>query len=82
MTRSGCINCPSRSALACNVDGFDRGLRIGIGLLVLAWTLADGLGLRTWGVGGLALLLTGLLQWCPAYVPVGFSTCRRGAAPK
>jgi hypothetical protein len=59
-----------------NVGGVDRALRVvvGIGLLSLFFVL-EGAG-RWWGLAGLVLLGTGLLGWCPAYLPFGISTCR------
>jgi len=49
-------------------------LRIVIGLAVI------GLGLmyqNWWGAIGAIPLLTGILGWCPAYVPLGFSSCAK-----
>ncbi len=55
-----------------NVGGFDRILRIVIGLAVLG----VGLYFKTWwGLVGLLPLLTAALGWCPAYIPFGLSTC-------
>ena len=59
-----------------NVGGFDRILRIvlGIGLLVAGLFVVGG----AWGVAGsivgLILLATGLIGWCPLYLPFKFST--------
>ena len=55
-----------------NVGGIDRTLRIVIGLAVLA----TGLYFKSWwGLVGLVPLLTAALGWCPAYLPLGLSTC-------
>jgi hypothetical protein len=55
-----------------NVGGIDRVLRIlvGLGLLSLVFV-----GPQTpWGWIGVVVLLTGLIGWCPAYLPFGWST--------
>ena len=61
-----------------NVGGIDRVLRIlvGLGLLSLVFV-----GPQTpWGWIGVVPLLTGLIGWCPAYLPFGWST--RGKADR
>lgn len=60
-----------------NVGGIDRVLRIaiGIGLIALAFTGTVGV----WGYIGVVPLLTGLVGWCPAYLPFGFKTCKTGS---
>lgn len=58
-----------------NVGGIDRTLRIIVGAVLI------GIGLwyeSWWGVVGLALMLTALLGWCPAYLPFGLSTSKKG----
>jgi hypothetical protein len=55
-----------------NVGGIDRVLRIlvGLGLLSLVFV-----GPQTpWGWIGVVPLFTGLIGWCPAYLPFGWST--------
>jgi hypothetical protein len=32
---------------------------------------------RAWSLLGLPLLVTGSIGWCQAYLPFGFSTCKR-----
>jgi hypothetical protein len=57
-----------------NLGMFDRILRIvaGVGILLLAFV-----GPQTpWGYLGLIPLLTGVIGFCPAYCPLGLSTCR------
>jgi hypothetical protein len=62
-----------------NVGGIDRGLRILLGMAVIA----AGIFYQSyWGVLGLALLLTGLASWCPVYPLLGLSTCRANPDPK
>jgi hypothetical protein len=61
-----------------NVGGFDRGFRIAVGLVVI------GLGVfyrSWWGALGLLPLLTGVLRWCPVYLPSGTSTYVEKSAP-
>ena len=59
-----------------NVGGVDRVLRIvvGLGLLSLLFLLEG--NARWWGLIGLGLLATGVLGWCPAYLPFGIKTCK------
>jgi hypothetical protein len=59
-----------------NVGGIDRALRIvvGLGLLSLLFLL-EGTA-RWWGLVGLVFLGTGLIGWCPAYIPFGIRTCK------
>ncbi len=57
-----------------NLGGIDRAIRIlaGASLLALAFV-----GPQTpWGYLGLVPLLTGVIGFCPAYCPLGLSTCR------
>jgi type IV secretory pathway TrbD component len=54
-----------------NVGGIDRTLRILVGLALMAW----GLYAQNWlGAIGVVLLVTGLVSWCPVYLPFGLST--------
>ena len=57
-----------------NLGNIDRTIRIiaGAGLLALVFV-----GPQTpWGYLGVVPLLTGLIGFCPAYCPLGLSTCR------
>lgn len=55
-----------------NVGSADRILRIILGLAIGA----AGLYTQSWfGLIGLIPLATGLIRWCPAYLPFGISTC-------
>lgn len=55
-----------------NVGHADRIVRIGLGLAAIA----AGLYFQSWlGLVGLVFLGTGLIGWCPGYLPFGFSTC-------
>lgn len=56
-----------------NVGKTDRAARIlaglaiiGVGVLAQSW----------WGAVGLVPLLTGVIRWCPAYVPFHFTSDR------
>ena len=54
-----------------NVGGLDRGFRVVLGMVVIG----AGLYFKSWwGALGLVPLLTGVLRWCPVYVPLGTST--------
>jgi sulfite exporter TauE/SafE len=54
-----------------NVGGIDKILRIAAGIVVIA----VGLYFKSWwGAVGLIPLLTGLINWCPLYVPFKWST--------
>ena len=56
-----------------NVGVIDKGLRIVVGLVILA------IGLyfqNWWGAIGLIPLVTGLVNWCPLYRILGLNTCK------
>ncbi len=59
-----------------NVGSIDRVLRIVIGLAAVAFALFSGHALAPWGWIGIIPLATGLIGWCPAYLPFGIKTCR------
>jgi len=59
-----------------NVGGIDRVLRIAVGLGLIAATLAGAIG--AWGWIGVVPLATGVFRFCPAYLPFGASSCRKG----
>lgn len=59
-----------------NVGGIDRILRIVAGLAILSlYFVLDGSN-RWWALVGLAPLATGLIGWCPAYLPFRINTSR------
>jgi len=71
-----------------NVGSTDRMVRIVVGLVLLAVALAGpllgfsivaGLGAWKWLLAavGAVMLFTGVVRFCPAYLPLGISTCRR-----
>lgn len=56
-----------------NVGGIDRVLRVVAGLALIAWVLlANG---PVWAWIGVVPLVTGLVNFCPAYAILGISTC-------
>jgi hypothetical protein len=60
-----------------NMGSADRMLRAFAGLVILA----AGYYFKSWfGLIGLVPLLTAFVSWCPAYVPFGFSTCRKASS--
>ncbi len=59
-----------------NVGGVDRGLRIIAGLAILSLFFLIGGPHRWWVLIGFVPLLTGVIGWCPAYVPFGIKTCK------
>lgn len=57
-----------------NLGGIDRAIRILAGAALLALVFV---GPQTpLGYLGLVPLLTGVIGFCPAYCPLGLSTCR------
>ena len=56
-----------------NVGNIDRAIRILLGLGLIVATLAGAIG--AWGWLGVIPLATGIFRFCPAYLPVGISTC-------
>ena len=56
-----------------NVGGLDRGLRIIVGLVLIALAATGTVG--WWGWLGVVPLLTGLMGGCPAYSLLGVNTC-------
>lgn len=60
-----------------NVGGIDKWARITIGALLVILALTGTIGL--WGYLGLIPLLTGVLNYCPAYQVFGIRTCPRQA---
>lgn len=59
-----------------NVGGWDRFLRIVLGIVILALGYAYD---TYWGLLGLVLVITGLLRFCPIYIPFKFSTHKGGS---
>lgn len=59
-----------------NVGGIDRVARIIVGVVVLGLFFVLDEGHRLWALAGAVPLLTGLIGWCPAYVPFGIRSCK------
>ena len=57
-----------------NVGGFDRMLRVVVGVVLVALAATGTVG--AWGYVGIVTIFTGAIGWCPAYLPFGFSTCK------
>lgn len=56
-----------------NVGQIDKTLRIIAGIVIIALGVAMG---SWWGAVGLVPLLTGAINWCPAYGIFGINTCK------
>ena len=54
-----------------NLHPVDRGIRIALGLALLAWASAG----SAWGYFGVVPLLTGVVGNCPLYSFTGLRTC-------
>lgn len=59
-----------------NVGGIDRILRIVVGLAGILFALLSSHELAVWGWIGIVPLATGVIGWCPAYLPLGIKTCK------
>lgn len=60
---------------AANVGNIDRLIRIILGVVLIAMVFV---GPKTaWGWIGLIAIFTGLVRWCPAYLPFGINTCKK-----
>jgi hypothetical protein len=56
-----------------NVGTIDRAARVIIGLALIALAATGVIG--AWGYIGVVPLATAFFRVCPAYVPLGISTC-------
>ena len=57
-----------------NVGSVDRAIRIIAGLILIGLAATGKIGV--WGYIGVVPLATGLVGWCPAYLPFGIKTCK------
>ena len=58
-----------------NIGKIDRVLRLLAGVAIIG----AGVYFKSWlGVIGVVPILTALVRFCPAYVPLGISTCSKG----
>ncbi len=64
-----------------NVGGIDRGIRIVLGLVLLALVSLVLVGPQTrwayFGLVGCIPLITGAIGYCPPYTLLGISTCKQ-----
>ena len=59
-----------------NIGTIDKGLRIVVGLALLAYAIW-GTGTYTWvGWLGIVPLVTAAIGWCPPYAILGINTCK------
>lgn len=57
-----------------NVGKADKNIRILLGII----TIILGLIFKSWwGLIGIPLIITALIGWCPAYLPLGISTNKK-----
>lgn len=61
-----------------NVGGIDRILRIVVGLALIVWAILGG---PVWAWIGVVPLATGLVGFCPVYLPLGLSTAKKTPTP-
>jgi len=63
-----------------NVGSIDRGVRLALGIVLLALALLGNLGVWAYvaGVAGAVALVTALVRWCPAWALLGINM----SAPK
>ncbi len=54
-----------------NIGSLDGTIRIIAGLAIIA----SGYFTGWWGLVGLVPILTGIVRFCPAYLPFGINTC-------
>lgn len=59
-----------------NVGGIDRAVRIIAGLAILSLYFVLEGPARWWALLGLVVLATGVIRWCPAYLPFGISSSK------
>jgi hypothetical protein len=61
-----------RFIMSQNVGSADRAIRIIAGLVLIGLAVTGKIGM--WGYIGVVPLATGLIGWCPAYLPFGIKT--------
>lgn len=59
-----------------NVHPVERGIRVGVGLLLISMAFWGPSSL--WFLLGIVPLATGLMGWCPPYALLGINTCNLG----
>ncbi len=71
--------------MTCNVEGIERPIRIGAGLLTIMIGIITELSTAVAGTAlavGAILLLTGAVGYCPLFTLFGISTCSRASGMK
>jgi hypothetical protein len=59
--------------MTCNIGKTDKIIRVILGLTIIAL----GIYFKSWwGTVGIVPLITVAIGWCPAYFPLGISTCK------
>lgn len=57
--------------MAINISKTDKGIRLLLGILIIL----AGIAFQSWwGIAGLVLIGTALINWCPIYALFGFNT--------
>ena len=56
-----------------NIGGLDKGIRIGVGALLIVLALLGIIG--WWGLLGIIPLATAFVRFCPLYALFGINTC-------
>jgi hypothetical protein len=59
-----------------NVGSIDRVVRIIAGLAIMSLYFVLEGNARWWALAGLVVLATGVIRWCPAYLPFGISSSK------
>ncbi len=62
-----------------NVGGIDRAVRIIAAIAILSLYFVLEGNARWWALAGIVPLLTGLVRWCPVYLPFGLRTGKSGS---
>jgi hypothetical protein len=60
--------------MTANIGDIDRVVRIVAGLAILSLFFVLEGPTRWWALVGFVPLVTGLVRWCPAYLPFGITT--------
>ena len=60
--------------MICNIGKTDRIIRVTAGLFIIG----AGIYFQSWlGAIGAIPIITAALGWCPAYIPLGISSCKK-----
>ncbi|MGB0217458.1 MAG: YgaP family membrane protein [Alteromonas oceani] len=61
--------------MSCNRRGSIYGIKAVFGLLIIS---AGVYYQSWWGAVGAIILITGIINFCPLYLPFGISSCKKG----